>query len=178
MSKLNFNYDPDIDVMTIEGVKYHGDLFRSFSENGLELNQPFKIVQRDKDGTILETLREYEDLLDEVCGGPLHGNIEGFEHSTTGKPFKVSIDNNEPDQEPTREPDFEVIEPKQLGENNKNIHFLMSHGVLYEGSFHSRTACDLKHESDCFPDPDFSFKFTNVIEDITCPDCLKALGVK
>lgn len=46
MSKsLAFSYDQDNDIMTIEGIKYSGDLFRAWGENGIDSGQLFKILR-------------------------------------------------------------------------------------------------------------------------------------
>jgi hypothetical protein len=56
MSKpLAFNYDATRDEMTIEGMKYSGQLFRAFAGTddgvGLSLYTPF-IIKRREDGII------------------------------------------------------------------------------------------------------------------------------
>jgi len=56
MSKLDFAYDPWTDVMTIEGFRYSGALFRDLA-TGLPSNRWFQVVSRD-DGVI--TIRQHE----------------------------------------------------------------------------------------------------------------------
>jgi hypothetical protein len=56
--KLDFSYDDWRDILTVEGAQYSGDLFRALAR-GLQLNQPFMIIER-KDGVVtIQTL--YED---------------------------------------------------------------------------------------------------------------------
>jgi hypothetical protein len=52
---LNFEYDPDRDVLTIEGIKYSGHLFRGF---GLEtpVGQPVEIVRREDGNVVLRAV--------------------------------------------------------------------------------------------------------------------------
>ena len=49
---LNFSYGSDSDILTIEGMRYSGDLFRAFAHGGLRLNTPFEIIKR-KDGVVM-----------------------------------------------------------------------------------------------------------------------------
>lgn len=50
---LRFDYNLVEDVMVIEGIRYSGDLFREFSENGMPTNTLFKIEKREKDGVLI-----------------------------------------------------------------------------------------------------------------------------
>lgn len=50
-TKLKFDYDEDRDVLTIEGIAYHGSLFRAWAAGGLPIDEKFKIIRRE-DGTI------------------------------------------------------------------------------------------------------------------------------
>lgn len=47
---LKFSYDPWTDIITIEGIKYAGSLFRDFG-GLLPVGKPFRIVRREPDGT-------------------------------------------------------------------------------------------------------------------------------
>lgn len=49
---LNFAYDADRDVLTVEGVAYSGDLFRAWAAYGLVVNTPFVITRRRDDGAV------------------------------------------------------------------------------------------------------------------------------
>jgi hypothetical protein len=58
---LNFSYDEERDILTIEDLKYSGDLFRAFAhEKYLALNQPFEIVNRDNDTITIHKIQEDE----------------------------------------------------------------------------------------------------------------------
>jgi hypothetical protein len=46
VNRLKINHDEENDVVTIEGVKYSGDLFRSFAAGGLPVGTTFRIVAR------------------------------------------------------------------------------------------------------------------------------------
>ncbi len=46
---LHFSYDEATDVLTIEGIKYHGDFFRVMSISGPS-DKLFKIVAKSDDG--------------------------------------------------------------------------------------------------------------------------------
>ena len=46
ITPLRFSYDPDDDVMTIEGTAYSGQFFRDFARD-IPLDTPFKIVERN-----------------------------------------------------------------------------------------------------------------------------------
>ena len=48
LKKLEYSYDAVRDVMTIEGKKYSGGVFRAFAlkkETGMRLNTPFELVE-------------------------------------------------------------------------------------------------------------------------------------
>lgn len=53
---LRFDYDAFTDILTIEGVKYSGELFRALGVDGLATDCWFRIVSRE-DG-ILSIARE------------------------------------------------------------------------------------------------------------------------
>jgi hypothetical protein len=55
---LNFEYDYHRDVMTIEGVKYAGALFREFGINGMPQGQAFTIESRGLEGVL--TIRKLD----------------------------------------------------------------------------------------------------------------------
>ena len=57
--KLDFVYDEFTDVLTIEGVPYSGEFFRSLGKDGLELNKSFRVVERREDGVI--AIQTFED---------------------------------------------------------------------------------------------------------------------
>ncbi len=46
MHDLSIAYDARNDIVTIEGVKYSGVLFREFSASGLPVGVPFEITKR------------------------------------------------------------------------------------------------------------------------------------
>lgn len=46
--KLNISYDQDEDILTIEGMKYSGDLFRAFADSDSESLE----MEKDKNGKI------------------------------------------------------------------------------------------------------------------------------
>jgi len=55
---LEFSYNPDLDILTIEGMRYSGDLFRAFADDGLRFNTPFKIIKRDNAVVTLELVEK------------------------------------------------------------------------------------------------------------------------
>jgi hypothetical protein len=57
--QLAYSYNPDEDVMTIEGLRFGGQFFRDFARD-IPLNAPLKIVSRD-DGHIVIDLIEPGD---------------------------------------------------------------------------------------------------------------------
>ncbi len=74
MSRLNFSYNETLDVLTIEGVQYHGDLFRSFAfEHMLPLNEPFVIERRFSEGDhMIVAVRKLKPPDDDVPMGGFH----------------------------------------------------------------------------------------------------------
>ena len=48
---LNFHYDEFTDILTVEGIRYSGRVFREWSKHGLKVNEPFFIFRR-KDGVL------------------------------------------------------------------------------------------------------------------------------
>lgn len=54
LSSLDVSYDPWQDVLTVEGVRYSGTLFREFASL-LPIGQPFKIDERREDGLLVVT---------------------------------------------------------------------------------------------------------------------------
>lgn len=58
---LQFSYDVEQDILTIEGCKYSGVLFRALGLNGIETGKLFEIVDRE-DGVI--TLKRHEKAND------------------------------------------------------------------------------------------------------------------
>jgi len=61
MAKLKFSYDEPNDVIIIEGTKYAGDFFRSFSS--LPMGSWLKIESRDGDTVTLMTNPEMEKTM-------------------------------------------------------------------------------------------------------------------
>ena len=61
---LAFSYDREHDVLTIEGMRYTGTLFRVFAEGGLAIGKALQIIHR-QDGilTIKELDRPLSKLL-------------------------------------------------------------------------------------------------------------------
>ncbi len=49
MAKLNFGYDEDSDHLTIEGVVWSGDVFRSFAKTGFSRCGPLTRLYRSQD---------------------------------------------------------------------------------------------------------------------------------
>ena len=71
--KLVIEYNDLTDVVTIEGVKYSGDLFRAWSKGGMELNTPFQIVKHEGDCLAIQTLtwpRPMDELNGTLFGVP------------------------------------------------------------------------------------------------------------
>ncbi len=58
--KLQFEYDEEKDVMTIEGMKYSGDFFRIFLSEGLDIGESF-VLAKQEDG-IITFERKRDDL--------------------------------------------------------------------------------------------------------------------
>jgi hypothetical protein len=50
--KLNFSYDTERDVLTIEGQQYSGELFRAWAEGGLPTDQLFRFIRKE-DGSFM-----------------------------------------------------------------------------------------------------------------------------
>lgn len=46
MPDLNYSYDRDSDIITIEGIRYSGDFFRSWAPSGLPEGRLFQIGRR------------------------------------------------------------------------------------------------------------------------------------
>jgi hypothetical protein len=66
---LNVMYDPNTDILTIEGMRYAGDIFRSFSM--LSVGRVLKIEDRSGDGTITVT-----DLGPDHVGSLVAANVQ------------------------------------------------------------------------------------------------------
>lgn len=49
--RLSFDYDPATDVLTVEGIRYTGQLFRDFARD-MPLQTPCQIAHRG-DGTVV-----------------------------------------------------------------------------------------------------------------------------
>jgi len=60
----NVTYDTAVDVFTIYGVKYSGELFRQFAQ-AMPIGAPFRIVKRENGEVILERLY---DATCSMCG--------------------------------------------------------------------------------------------------------------
>lgn len=54
---LTFDYDPHMDVLTVEGIKYSGAFFRSFARD-IPLNTSLRIVSRDNGVVHIECVDE------------------------------------------------------------------------------------------------------------------------
>ncbi len=72
---LEFEYHSSSDVLTIEGVRYTGDFFRSLSEGGLPIGTVFTIESRDEDGAIILRRLQRVDVVT---------LLEGMAHATKG----------------------------------------------------------------------------------------------
>jgi len=49
---LKFHYDAEKDIMEIEGIKYHGDLFRAWGQDELlPIDVPF-VIKKRTDGVL------------------------------------------------------------------------------------------------------------------------------
>lgn len=60
MKTLNFSYDRETDVLTIEGVKYAGSLFRVFAEDRPSW-EPFRLRRRG--GVVeLQSMRRFRPM--------------------------------------------------------------------------------------------------------------------
>ena len=71
MSTIRFWYDPVEDVLTIEGVKYSGELFRTFGV--CHPGTAFRVEERRQDGVlVLTTLR------------PMVGYLNAYSTKTMG----------------------------------------------------------------------------------------------
>ena len=49
--KLHYHYRRDTDVMTLEGVRYSGDFFRTIGKHGSDVGQVLQITER-RDGVV------------------------------------------------------------------------------------------------------------------------------
>jgi hypothetical protein len=58
MEPLKIDYDFETDVVTIEGIRYAGGLFRGLGIGGLEPGTALRIVNRDDGVLTVEQLRE------------------------------------------------------------------------------------------------------------------------
>jgi hypothetical protein len=61
---LEFSYDEATDVLTIDGMRYHGGLFRAWAYDGLPPWRPFVITERS-DGLVT-----FQTLVCRVEGAP------------------------------------------------------------------------------------------------------------
>lgn len=50
-SALDHDYDPEADILTIEGCRYSGRLFRELGEEGMKTDTLFRLLRRE-DGVI------------------------------------------------------------------------------------------------------------------------------
>ena len=54
MEPLNFSYDPATDVMTIEGIRYHGSLFRGLGfKEAIPIGSRIILEERGSDGVLV-----------------------------------------------------------------------------------------------------------------------------
>lgn len=53
---LDFHYDEQRDILTVEGINYSGEMFREFGIHGLELGTAFQLIERHDGAIILERL--------------------------------------------------------------------------------------------------------------------------
>lgn len=61
MNTLNFSYDAESDCLTIEGLKYSGEIFRKLG-GAFQIGIPFILLNR-KDGVVtVKAIRFEEDL--------------------------------------------------------------------------------------------------------------------
>ena len=60
MKKLNFEYDEQSDVITIEGQKYAGNFFRAMDPLGLACGELFCILKRRDGVHSIRRLKEVE----------------------------------------------------------------------------------------------------------------------
>ena len=56
MQMLDFSYDAEHDILTVEGLQYTGELFRSWSAHGLPLFAIFRLINRENTCITLERL--------------------------------------------------------------------------------------------------------------------------
>jgi hypothetical protein len=55
---LKYKYDPFADVLTVEGIKYHGDFFRALG-SALNTGDIFRFMNREKDGSVtIQTIKK------------------------------------------------------------------------------------------------------------------------
>ena len=59
--KLDFSYDESNDILTVEGLKFSGDLFRRFSSS-LPLGQPFMLLGRDGGVITIFTFKDIDAM--------------------------------------------------------------------------------------------------------------------
>jgi hypothetical protein len=58
---LDFSYDKDTDVLTVEGIRYHGDIFRTMAIGPVP-GQLLQILKRDDTVVWIKT-----HIVDEAC---------------------------------------------------------------------------------------------------------------
>jgi hypothetical protein len=51
MNKLDFSYNPETDVLMVEGIKYSGHLFRAIGKI-FDVGERFEITERELDGVV------------------------------------------------------------------------------------------------------------------------------
>lgn len=85
---LKVEYNPSLDILTVEGIAYHGYVFRSLGLSPLRADEVFRVVKRE-DGIV--TLQSYR--------GP---EVERLMNDNTGKlyieriPVPGTVDKTEP----------------------------------------------------------------------------------
>jgi len=70
-TRIGIEYDALTDTLTIEGVKYSGELFRQFAQ-AMPIGTPFRIVKRENGEVTVERLY---DATCPMCGTSLRSPI-------------------------------------------------------------------------------------------------------
>ena len=79
MNTLLFEYDPETDVATVEGIRYTGTFFRLFAENGLMVGSGFRVVCREDGAITVQRLPEHDWDMPEPGSAPLPCPICGLD---------------------------------------------------------------------------------------------------
>ena len=62
MNKLEFSYNAEHDIITIEGINYSGEMFRAFGS--IKLNTPFQIISRENGSITVQQLPQKENVIE------------------------------------------------------------------------------------------------------------------